>query len=41
VRFGLPIAPTVEGPEVDTALKLRDQSRQAILLELGEPDLAA
>jgi 1-acyl-sn-glycerol-3-phosphate acyltransferase len=41
VRFGLPIAPTFEGPDVDPALKLRDQSRQAILRELGEPDLAA
>ena len=41
VRFGLPIAPTVEGPEVDPALSLRDQSRRAILRELGEPDLAA
>jgi 1-acyl-sn-glycerol-3-phosphate acyltransferase len=41
VRFGLPIAPAVEEPEVDPVLKLRDQSRQAILRELGEPDLAA
>ena len=41
VRFGLPIAPIAEGPEVDPALALRDQSRQAILQELGEPDLAA
>jgi len=41
VRFGLPIAPSVEGPDADPALNLRDQSRRAILRELGEPDLAA
>jgi 1-acyl-sn-glycerol-3-phosphate acyltransferase len=41
VRYGTPItpAPAVDGE--DPALKLRDQSRQAILQELGEPDLAA
>jgi 1-acyl-sn-glycerol-3-phosphate acyltransferase len=38
VRFGLPIAMTAEGDE-DLAVKLRDASRAAILLELGEPDL--
>lgn len=41
VRFGLPIAPTAAGADGDPTLKLRDQSRQAILQELGEPDLAA
>jgi 1-acyl-sn-glycerol-3-phosphate acyltransferase len=41
VRFGLPIAPAAEEPEVDPVLNLRDQARQAVLRELGEPDLAA
>jgi 1-acyl-sn-glycerol-3-phosphate acyltransferase len=41
VRYGAPIAPVTAGPGEDPALLLRDQSRRAILLELGEPDLAA
>ena len=41
VRYGIPIAPVAAVPGEDPALALRDQSRQAILQELGEPDLAA
>jgi 1-acyl-sn-glycerol-3-phosphate acyltransferase len=41
VRYGMPIAPPVPVPGEDPALKLRDESRAAILSELGEPDLAA
>jgi 1-acyl-sn-glycerol-3-phosphate acyltransferase len=41
VRYGTPIKPVAAGPGEDPALELRDQSRQAILRELGEPDLAA
>ena len=41
VRFGEPITLPVIQPGEDPALKLRDQSRRAILQELGEPDLAA
>ena len=40
VRYGRPIAPAPVVPGEDPALKLRDASRQAILQELGEPDLA-
>ena len=42
VRYGTAIVPTpAAAPDEDPALKLRDQSRAAILAELGEPDLAA
>jgi 1-acyl-sn-glycerol-3-phosphate acyltransferase len=41
VRYGTPIIPAPAAPGEDPALTLRDQSRQAILRELGEPDLAA
>jgi hypothetical protein len=41
VRYGTPIAPPSPVPGEDPVLTLRDQSRQAILRELGEPDLAA
>lgn len=41
VRYGTAIAPPEVAPGEDAALKLRDLSRAAILLELGEPDLAA
>jgi 1-acyl-sn-glycerol-3-phosphate acyltransferase len=40
VRYGAPITPPATEPGADPVLKLRDQSRQAILQELGEPDLA-
>jgi len=39
VRYGIPIIPAGESPEVDPALRLRDASRAAILEQLGEPDL--
>jgi 1-acyl-sn-glycerol-3-phosphate acyltransferase len=42
VRYGAAIVPTPAlTPQDDPALRLRDQSRAAILAELGEPDLAA
>jgi 1-acyl-sn-glycerol-3-phosphate acyltransferase len=41
VRFGRAIAPVANAGDADPALALRDQSRAAILEELGEPDLAA
>jgi 1-acyl-sn-glycerol-3-phosphate acyltransferase len=42
VRYGTPIVPMPAlAPQDDPALHLRDQSRAAILAELGEPDLAA
>ncbi len=41
VRYGSPIAPQVAVAGEDPVLTLRDQSRKAILQELGEPDLAA
>jgi 1-acyl-sn-glycerol-3-phosphate acyltransferase len=41
VRYGTPVVPAPAGPGEDPALRLRDLSRQAILQELGEPDLAA
>ena len=42
VRYGAAIVPTpAAAPNEDPALKLRDESRAAILEQLGEPDLAA
>ena len=38
VRYGQPIVPVAGGSE-DPVLKLRDESRAAILSQLGEPDL--
>jgi 1-acyl-sn-glycerol-3-phosphate acyltransferase len=39
VRYGAPIAPVAGAAHEDPALRLRDQSRAAILAHLGEPDL--
>jgi 1-acyl-sn-glycerol-3-phosphate acyltransferase len=39
VRFGLPIAAPGKSAGEDPALVLRDQTRAAILEQLGEPDL--
>jgi 1-acyl-sn-glycerol-3-phosphate acyltransferase len=40
VRYGTPIAAIAPAADVDPVLVLRDRSREAILAELGEPDLA-
>jgi len=39
VRYGAPIVSLTIAPGADPALALRDQSRAAILAQLGEPDL--
>ncbi|MBC8027404.1 MAG: 1-acyl-sn-glycerol-3-phosphate acyltransferase [Steroidobacteraceae bacterium] len=39
VRYGAPIAAVAATADVDPALVLRDRSREAILEQLGEPDL--
>jgi len=41
VRYLAPVASTADMAGEDAALRLRDESRAAILAELGEPDLTA